>query len=217
MEPAHPPQAPKHEGIFWTPGTSPQMPQELGLFKPLKLDDQPEEVRPFFLGICGGDSAGKSRVLKTIMLKLDLDVDYIEESDFYLPVESVEAAEWHNFDAPEAVDFQLMRQCLDSLREGTPFAIPQYQITRHKRKKKGRKVRPRPVIVVLGLFLFHVESIRNLLDLKIFIDAPDDTRLANRVFKHMSEYHYTLEYILEYYMRYTRVGYQTFIEPVCPS
>lgn len=213
MEP-EPYQSSKHEGQFWTPGTSPQMPQELGLFKPLELDDSPTTSRPFLLGICGGDSAGKSRVLKTIMLKLDLDVDFIEESDFYLPVESEEAAEWQNFDAPEAVDYQLMRQCLDSLLEGRPFSTPQYQVTRHKRKKKGRKVRPRPVIVVLGLFILHVESIRSLLDLKIFIDAPDDTRLANRVFKHMTDYHYSLDYVLEYYMRYTRSGYQTYIEPV---
>ena len=192
------------------------MPQELGLFKPLELDDSPEVVRPFIIGLCGGDSAGKSRVLKTIMMKMDMDVDYIEEGDFYLPVESAEVAEWHNFDTPEAVDFTLMKTCLETLRHGDPFVTPQYQVTRHKRKKRGRKVRPRPVVVVQGLFILHVEEIRDLLDLKLFIDSPDDTRLANRVFKHMVEYHYTLDYVIEYYLKYTRIGYQTYIEPVMP-
>ena len=85
---------------------------------------------------------------------------------------------------------------------------------KHQQKEKTLKLYPTTVIIIEGLFIFHKEEIRILLDMLIYVDCPDDVRLGNRVMKFTREMGMSLDFILDYYLKYTKIAHERFIEPV---
>lgn len=196
---------------FYSPTISPNMPISLGLTSGFTLRSTSDiSKQPFIIGICGGSCSGKSQVTEKLKLSLDFSASVINEFDFYFPNLTGE----DNFDSPDSINWDLLQSCLQTLTAHCTFDCPQYNMSQHKQSLKQVKLFPTPVVIIEGLFLFGKEEIRNLLDLSIFVDCPDDVRLGNRVRKFTREYGMTLDFIIAYYLKYTKIAYEKFIEPV---
>jgi uridine kinase len=197
--------------FFYSPTISPNMPISLGLTSGFTLHNASQLTKqPFIIGICGGSCSGKSQVTERVKMSLDLSASVINEFDFYFP--NLKSDD--NFDSPDSIDWDLLTQCLTSLKSYGTFDCPQYNMIKHKKKRKPLKLFPTPIIIVEGLFIFGKEEIRKMIDLSLFIDCPDDVRLGHRVRKFTKEMGMELEFILDYYLKYTKVAYEKYIEPV---
>jgi len=195
---------------FYSPVISPNMPLSLGLTSGFTLQSERSlSKQPFIIGICGGSCSGKSQITEKLKLSLDFSATVINESDFYFP----NLNENENFDSPDSIDWDLLKACLDALNSKSTFECPQYDMANHKQIKKT-KLFPTPVIIVEGLFIFLREEIRSSLDLKIFVECPDDVRLGNRVRKFNGTMGMPIDFVLDYYLKYTKSAFESFIEPV---
>ncbi|OMJ95230.1 hypothetical protein SteCoe_1442 [Stentor coeruleus] len=196
---------------FYSPTISPNMPISLGLTSGFTLQSSFQIVKqPFIIGICGGSCSGKSLVTEKLKLSLDLSASVINEFDFYHSNLTVS----DNFDTPEAINWELLESCLNTLNSKCTFESPQYDLVKHKRKKKTTKLYPTRVVILEGLFILNREEIRNKLDLKIFIDCPDDVRVGNRIRKFTKNFNMSLEFIIDYYLKCTKPAFEKYIKPV---
>ncbi|OMJ89212.1 hypothetical protein SteCoe_8689 [Stentor coeruleus] len=186
------------------------MPISLGLTSGFTLQSSFQMVKqPFIIGICGGSCSGKSLVTEKLKLSLDLSASVINEFDFYHP----NLTNTDNFDSPDAINWELLESCLNTLNSKSTFECPQYDLLKHKRKKNTLKLYPTRVVIVEGMFILSREEIRNKLDLIIFVDCPDDIRVANRIRKFTKNFNMSLEFIIEYYLKYTKIAYEKYIKP----
>lgn len=211
MEQFSPPNHP-----FYSPMISPSMPISLGLTSGFNLQEEAKIMKsPFLIGVCGGSCSGKSMITDTLKDRLDFSASVINEFDFYLPVSKVgpKPDYTHNFDDPNQIDWETLNECLNTINNHRPFDCPQYDLQKQIKKKRTLKKFPTPVVIIEGLFLFHRPEIRELLDMKIFVDCPDDVRLGNRVRKFIQRDLYDLEFITDYYQKFTKPAYEQYIEP----
>ncbi|CAG9334050.1 unnamed protein product [Blepharisma stoltei] len=200
---------------YYSPIISPSMPLSLGLTSGFNLRQEQNSLAksPFIIGICGGSCSGKSLIADTLKRSLDFSASVVNEFDFYMPTENQTPDYTHNFDDPNAIDWESLKACLESLNGHRPFDCPQYNLEKQKKKKKTIKIFPTPVVIIEGLFLFCKPEIRELIDMKIFVDCPDDVRLGHRVRKFIGRGLYTLQFITDYYQKYTKPAFEQYIEP----
>ena len=141
--------------------------------------------RPLLVGVTGGTGAGKSFVATWIAGLLGSALAERVEMDWYYqaaaPNSSPADREARNYDRPEAYELDRFIQDLAALRRGSAIAAPQYDFICHDRARTSLPVKPAPVIVVEGIFLFQDPRVRDLLDLKLFVEAADDTRFQRRL------------------------------------
>jgi uridine kinase len=117
-----------------------------------------------------------------------------------------------NYDEPAAIDLELLVSHVRALRTAVPVARPVYSFTTHTRVG-AEPLAPAPVVVVEGLFTLWWESLRSLLDLKIFMDAPADLRLARRIQRDVAERGRTVDSVLEQYVTTVRPMHERYVEP----
>ena len=165
------------------------------------------------IGIAGGTGAGKTAMVSALagrvgrVCLVDLDSYYRDRS--HLPPA---ARAGLNFDNPEAIDAVLLVQHLEQLSAGEAVAKPHYSFERHTRVGTGL-LAPAPVILVEGLFTLWWPELRALLDVKVFVDAPADLRLARRIQRDVGERGRTAESVLEQYLVTVRPMYERYVEP----
>jgi uridine kinase len=178
-------------------------------------------VKPLLIGIAGGTGSGKTTVARKVAKRL-LDAPANEASVVFLDMDgyyrnfahrSMEERRRINWDHPEAFDLDLFIQHLQQLSRGEAVGKPVYDFTTHLRSSLNDRITPADVIVVDGILLFTDERVRNLLDVKIFVDADADIRLVRRIQRDMSERGRPLEEILEQYLTTVRPMHQQFVEP----
>ena len=135
------------------------------------------------VGISGGSGSGKSTFARLLQASLGTDSCSLLQQDSYYHDHS-DRFDYDggsvNFDHPDAVDFALLSQHLEELRAGRPVSIPLYDFASHRRLEATQALDARPLILVEGLLIFSQEAVREQLDVKVFIDAPEDVRLARR-------------------------------------
>ena len=208
---------------YYSPMISPNMPIELGLNSGFSLSKVEHNIKnPFIIGICGGSCAGKSTITERLKQALDMAAIVINEFDFYIPYipeatrqdTTLDSTLTYNYDDPRAIDWELFEHILLELNLHRPTDVPSYNIKNHERTSKTTRMFPTPVVIVEGMFILQRPEIRNQLDMKIFVDCPDDVRLGNRVKKFYYKYKQNLEQITNYYMKYTKPAYESYIETV---
>jgi uridine kinase len=178
------------------------------------LDRSWEESRESILiGISGGSGSGKSTLARELNESLDGRSLIIEQDSYYhcnghLPIDERRKI---NFDHPESVDLKLLAEHLKELKGGRPVEKPHYDFTKHSRKKRGSLLTARPVIIVEGLFLFIESEIRELFDLKIFVDADWDVRLLRRLKRDVKDRGRTIESVLTQYKESVRPMHDAFV------
>lgn len=171
---------------------------------------------PYLVGIAGGSGAGKS-ALATAMTSLlgPADVARICHDAYYRDRGELPAAERTrlNFDVPDALDQELFRSHLVALRRGETVTPPSYCFVSHRRLGAGEPVEPREIVLVEGILLFHDPGVRDALDLKIYVDAPDTVRVARRLARDTAERGRTADSVLGQYRTTVLPAHARYVEP----
>jgi len=158
--------------------------------------------KPFIIGVAGGTASGKTSVCKLILERLgDHRVAIISQDSFYKNLSQEEKVRArnkdYNFDHPDAFDWGLMAKVLEELNEGKPVRIPEYDFVTHSRSQESMSICAVDIILFEGILVFYQESCRTHMDMKLFVEADADERLARRITRDIKERGRDLEGVLE--------------------
>ena len=171
------------------------------------------EVR--VIGITGGSGSGKSTIVRKIS-EVCPDFAFIAQDNYYRSASFINNSNItaFNFDHPDAFDMELLHRNLRDLKDGKGVDIPQYDFVHHCRKPETIHLDPAPLIIVEGLMVLYDPEIRKLLDLKIYVDTPDDIRFIRRLQRDIEERGRTVDSVIKQYLEVVRPGHMSFIEPM---
>lgn len=171
--------------------------------------------QPLVIGIAGGSGSGKTTVAREILHSVGEEIaSYIPHDAYYkdlsdLPDNQRAAI---NFDHPNSLDTALMVKHIIMLKEGKSINLPVYDFTTHSRTDKVIPIPPNPVILVEGILIFTDKELRELFDVKLFVDTDSDIRLIRRISRDISERGRTVESVLEQYQATVRPMHLEFVE-----
>ncbi len=166
------------------------------------------------IGICGGSGSGKTTIVRKIS-ELANDFVFIAQDNYYKSAEYISNSNItaFNFDRPDAFDNALIIEHLDALRDDRPIDMPVYDFVHHRRKEERIRVEPRKLVIFEGIMIFSDREVRDRIDLKIFVDTPDDIRFIRRLNRDIKERGRTIDSVIEQYLTVVRPGHYEFIEP----
>ncbi len=166
------------------------------------------------VGITGGSGSGKTTIVRKIS-EIVSDFVFIPQDNYYKSAEYINNANItaFNFDHPEAFDNELLHKHLSKLKAGQPIDMPQYDFVHHRRKDETVRVEPEKLIIFEGIMVFFDPHIRELIDLKLYVDTPDDIRFIRRLERDMKERGRTVDSVIQQYQEVVRPGHYDFIEP----
>jgi uridine kinase len=173
-------------------------------------------MKPFLIGIAGGTGSGKTSVARRIYESLHVESAAFLDYDAYykeLGHLSLEERQRINFDHPDSLDVELFIDHLQKLIAGEPVEKPVYDFTRHTRATQTVRVEPRGVVLVDGILLFADERLREMFDLKIFVDTEADVRFIRRLRRDIEERGRSLDSIIDQYLKTVRPMHFEFVEP----
>ncbi|KAM9383886.1 uridine-cytidine kinase 2-A [Pholidichthys leucotaenia] len=188
-------------------------------------DDRDNNRHPFLIGVAGGTASGKSSVCSKIMELLGQNkIDHhqrqvviLSQDSFYrvlTPEQKTKALRGQfNFDHPDAFDNDLIITTLWAIKEGKTVHIPVYDFVSHSRKEETVTVYPADVVLFEGILMFYSQEIRELFQMKLFVDTDADTRLSRRVLRDISERGRDLESILAQYINFVKPAFEEFCLP----
>ena len=168
------------------------------------------------IGICGGTGSGKTTVANRILETVSADeVVFIQQDLYYrdlkdMPLDYRNAA---NFDHPDALDNDLLINHLKKLRAGESVELPIYDFKTHTRLPATTRVEPKPIVIVEGILIFAEPRLLEQMDIKVFVDTPDDIRFIRRLRRDLAERGRTLESVIEQYIGTVRPMHMQFVEP----
>lgn len=168
------------------------------------------------IGICGGTGSGKTTIARAIVDAVDArEVVLIEQDSYYRNLADMPLDErcQANFDHPDAIDSDLLVNHLKRLKAGDAIEMPVYDMVTHTRNDDIEIIEPRPVVIVEGILIFAEPRVLDLLDMRVFVDTPDDVRLMRRLRRDITERGRTFEGTLEQYERTIRPMHFEFVEP----
>jgi uridine kinase len=168
---------------------------------------------PHLIGIAGGTASGKSTLARRLARALGVQrCATVSQDNYYRDLSglSVEARATVNFDHPESVDAALFAEQLLALRDGHTVKAPRYDFARHARMSGGETIEPRPVILVEGILVLVFPEVIDLLDVKIYVETPDDIRLARRVQRDIAERGRDVDGVLRQYLETVRPMHEQF-------
>ena len=173
-------------------------------------------MKPFIIGIAGGSGSGKSTVARKVAEGLGTSsVAFIDMDAYYknfaeLPIEERRKLNW---DHPDAFDFDLLCRHLGELNKGKAIDKPEYDFVTHLRSEKTRHIEAPEVVVIDGILLFVDERVRDLCDVKVFVDADADIRLIRRIKRDIRSRGRPLEEVLDQYLKTVQPMHLQFVEP----
>lgn len=172
--------------------------------------------RPILIGITGGTGSGKSTITREICSKFDESCIAVIEQDSYYKDQSdipFEERVKTNYDHPDAFDTELMVSHLKELAKGNSIKKPIYDFEIHNRKKETVKVESKEIIIVEGILVLEERELRDLLDIKIYVDTDADVRIIRRIVRDINERGRTLDSVINQYLNVVRPMHMQFIEP----
>jgi uridine kinase len=174
------------------------------------------KTTPLTIGVAGGTGSGKTTVANVILEKVGKDhIAYLPHDAYYrdlgdLPYDQKAAM---NFDHPDSLETELMVKHILDLKARKPVDIPIYDFSIHSRTAQTTRVEPHPVIIVEGILLFADRELRNLLDIKIFVDTDPDIRFIRRLQRDITERGRTTDMVVQQYLSTVRPMHLEFVEP----
>lgn len=173
-------------------------------------------MRSIIIGVAGGTGSGKTTVANRILERVGAEhIAYIPHDAYYKDLShlSFEARVKTNFDHPNALETALMIEHLTALRAGHAVGIPVYDFTRHLRTERTLHTEPAPIILVEGILIFAEPALRELFDVKLFVDTDADIRLIRRLQRDIQERGRTFESVITQYTTMVRPMHLEFVEP----
>lgn len=168
------------------------------------------------IGIAGGTGAGKSTFTDRIKEKFGDDVTVIYHDNYYRRRDDLTYEERTkvNYDHPDALETSLLIEHLTMLKEGKSIECPVYDFTQHNRSDKTMIIEPRKIIIIEGILIFTDERLRDLFDIKIYVDADADERILRRILRDVKERGRDLDNIVEQYLTTVKPMHELYVEPV---
>ena len=171
---------------------------------------------PVVIGIAGGSGSGKTTVQRKIIEAFGRDqIALLDHDSYYLDLSHLPPEERarFNFDHPDALETELMVRHLDRLLAGEPIEKPTYDFTTHSRRTETETVYPHPVVIVEGILVLGEPALRERMDIKIYVDTPDDVRLIRRIQRDLHDRGRDIESVIRQYKQTVRPMHLEFVEP----
>ena len=167
------------------------------------------------VGICGGSGSGKSTLARNIAEQFGDEVTLIRHDDYYKAQDGldIKARAEVNYDHPDAFDTDLLVEHISALKSGTSVISPTYDYALHTRSARARRIEAKPVVIVDGILIFADERLRELFDIKIFVDTDADIRLLRRIVRDTKKRGRTLDSVLSQYRKTVKPMHDAFVEP----
>jgi len=167
------------------------------------------------IGIAGGTGSGKTTLMDNLIRRFEGHVTVLSHDNYYKRRDELtyEQRCKINFDEPDALETDLMARHLDQLRRGETIQCPVYDFTQHNRSNETITIVPKKVIIVEGILIFENEPLRELMDIKIFVDTDADVRLCRRIARDVNERGRSLESVLSQYQTTVKPMHEKYVEP----
>ena len=167
------------------------------------------------IGIAGGSASGKTTLMKNLINEFQSQVTVLSHDNYYKRHDDMPYEERCklNYDEPAAFDTSLMVYHLDQLRHGYEIDCPVYDFTVHNRSDRTIHLVPKKVIIVEGILIFENEALRDLMDIRIFVDTDADVRLCRRIKRDVNKRGRTLESVLKQYQETVKPMHEKYVEP----
>ena len=168
-----------------------------------------------FIGIAGGTGSGKTTLTEHIKKKFGDDVSVLYHDNYYKAQDGVpfEVRCRQNYDHPDAFETDLMVRHIKALKTGVAIHCPVYSYSEHNRTAQTQEINPTSVVIVEGLLIFQNPELRELMDIKIFVDTDADVRILRRILRDVQERGRTIESVVEQYLTTVKPMHEQFIEP----
>jgi uridine kinase len=168
------------------------------------------------IGICGGTGSGKTTVANSILESVNAsEVAFIQQDSYYrnlkdLPLDYRQAV---NFDHPDALDNDLLVHHVRKLKAGGSIELPVYDFKTHSRLNETVLIEPKPIVIIEGILIFADSRLLEQMDIKVFVDTPDDIRFIRRLRRDIAERARTVDSVIEQYLATVRPMHMQFVEP----
>ena len=167
------------------------------------------------VGIAGGSASGKTTIVNNIKELFQNDIELISHDNYYLSNDdkTMEERVKLNYDHPSSFDTYKMIEDVKKLKEGEIIYRPVYDYTQHTRAKEVVEVHPKKVIILEGILILEDPKLRDLMDIKVFVDTDADERLMRRILRDTQERGRTVESVLNQYVTTVKPMHEQFVEP----
>lgn len=171
--------------------------------------------KPFVIGVAGGSGSGKTTFAKRLKQRFPDQIAMVSCDNYYLAREnmSLEERKKQNYDSPEAFEFDLMIGQIQALKNGEDILCPVYDFTLHTRSQEVLPIQAKPVIVIDGILIFSEPRLRELMDMRIYVETDADERILRRVRRDMRERGRDLDGIIAQYLTTVKPMHNTYVEP----
>lgn len=177
--------------------------------------NQPE--KPIIIGITGGSGSGKTTIAHEIANQIEANdrIVIMTQDSYYKDNTGLPMSERQkiNYDHPNAFDMPLLEAQLNQLLHRKPIEMTTYDFTEHTRSDKTVHINPADIIILEGILVLFNEEIRNLMDIKVYVDTDDDIRFIRRLERDMKERGRSLDSVINQYLTTVKPMYHQFIEP----
>ena len=172
-------------------------------------------MNTIFIGVAGGTGSGKTTLTRHLKEHFGDSVTVISHDSYYKLQEGLTYEERvrQNYDHPDAFDTELLLRHLRELKEGRSIQCPVYSFTDYNRTDKTVEIAPAKVIIVEGILIFHDPALRQLFDIKIFVEADADVRILRRCLRDVEDRGRTLQSVVKQYLTTTKPMHEQFVEP----
>ncbi|MGM9579116.1 MAG: uridine kinase, partial [Evtepia sp.] len=167
------------------------------------------------IGIAGGTGSGKTTLVDRLKEQFGDDISVLTHDSYYAAHHdlTLEERQALNYDHPASFDTDRMIQDLEDLKAGKTIHCPVYDYTVHDRLEETREIAPNKVIIVEGILVFDNKALRDLMDIKIFVDTDADVRILRRILRDVKERGRTLDSVIEQYLSTVKPMHEQFVEP----
>jgi uridine kinase len=173
-------------------------------------------MKQLVIGIAGGTGSGKTTVTNAILQQLDPErIAVIQHDSYYKDISTHggRPPEEINFDHPDSLETDLLIRHMEELRAGRPVEEPVYNFTNHRRLDATRRVEPREIIIIDGILILVDKRLRDLMDIRLFVDADADERLIRRIRRDILERGRSIDSVINQYMKTVKPMHLQFVEP----
>ena len=174
------------------------------------------ESKPIVFGVAGGTASGKTTVAEAILDAVGASqAAYLPHDAYYRDMIHLPLSERAqlNYDHPESLETELLISHVEQLISGESVQVPIYDFTEHRRTKETRTVEPSPIILIDGILIFTNAMLRELMDIKVYVDTDADVRFIRRLQRDMNERSRSLDSVIKQYMETVRLMHLEFVEP----